>query len=405
MRAVFLSPAYPNEMTQFVRGLAEVGVAVYGVGDTARDQLPAHVKPYLADYLQVPRMLDEGDVLHRTSDWLRGRHMDRVLTNWEPCVLLAARMRERWGVPGMSVETAMGFRDKELMKTRLRAAGLRVPKSRRVRAANEVRAFAEEIGYPLILKPIGGAGCADTYKVHDASELEIALAAIGRLAEASCEEYIEGEELTYDTVCMRGKPVFENVTHYMPKPLVASKNEWISPMAVSVRDLSQPDLQAGLALGREALRVLGMDDGFTHMEWFRTPKGEAVFGEIASRSGGAGIVDQMNFTCDIDLFREWARAVSWGYFEASTERKYNVGMIFKRARGWGHITRIEGLGEWLHACRGWVVEESLLRPGAQRRDWRQTQIADGRLIVRHPDWDTCLEMCRAAASGIQIYAQ
>ena len=405
MRAVFLSPAYPNEMSHFVRGLAEVGVAVYGIGDSARDSLPARVKPYLADYLQVPRILDEQDVMNRASDWLRGRTMDRVLTNWEPTVLLAARMRERWGVPGMSVDTAMGFRDKEIMKVRLRAAGLRVPNSRRVRTAAEVHAFAEEIGFPLILKPIGGAGCADTYKVDSRAELDLALGAIGRLSEASCEEYIEGDELTYDTVCMRGKPVFENVTHYMPKPLDASKNEWISPMAVSIRDLSRPDLEAGLTLGREAIRVLGMDDGFTHMEWFRTPSGEAVFGEIACRSGGAGIVDQMNYTCDIDLFREWARVVAWGHFEASTDRKYNVGMVFKRARGGGQITRIEGLGDWLRACGGWVVEENLSRPGTQRRDWRQTQIADGRLIVRHPDWDTVMRMCGAAASQIQIYAQ
>ena len=405
MRVVFLSPAYPAEMTQFVRGLAEVGVELYGVGDTARDALPAHVRPYLTDYLHVPRILDEHDVVDRTSAWLRGRTIDRVLTNWEPTVLLAARLRERWGVRGMSVDIAMGFRDKEIMKARLRAAGLRVPRSRRVHRATDVRAFAEEIGFPLILKPIGGAGCADTFKVTSSAELEFALSALGKHAEASCEEYVEGEELTYDTVCLGGQPVFENVTLYLPKPLEASKNEWISPMAVSVRDLSQPSVAGGLALGREALRALGMDDGFTHMEWFRTPSGEAVFGEIACRSGGAGLVDQLNYTCDVDLYREWARVVCWGHFAANVERKYNVGMIFKRARGAGHITRIEGLHDWLRACGGWFVEESLSRPGTPRRDWTQTQLADGRLVVRHPDWDSVLRLCRSAANDIQIYAQ
>ena len=112
MRVVFLSPAFPAEMTKFARGLAEVGATVLGVGDTPRESLPASVKPYLTDYLTVPRMLDEQDVINRVSDWLRGRSVDRVLTNWEPCVLLAARLRERWGMPGMSVDTLMGFRDK-----------------------------------------------------------------------------------------------------------------------------------------------------------------------------------------------------------------------------------------------------------------------------------------------------
>jgi hypothetical protein len=392
-------------MAHFTRGLAEVGAAVYGVGDTPRDSLPAGVKPFLADYLTVPRMLDEDDVMNRVSDWLRGRSIDRVLTNWEPLVILAARLRERWGMPGMSVDTVRGFRDKELMKTRLRAAGLRVPRSRRVRTAAEVREAAEEIGFPLILKPIAGAGCNDTFLVSSASELERTLPRLGGVSEASCEEYVAGDELTFDTLCIRGRPVLENVTQYLPKPLEAATREWISPIAISIRDLEQPALAGGIALGRAVLDVLGMGDGFTHMEWFLTPSGEAVFGEIACRPGGAGIVDQMNFTCDIDLYREWARVACHGHFEASATRKYNVGLVFKRAKGWGNITRIEGLHDWLRSCGQWVVSESLSRPGTPRRDWTQTQIADGRVIVRHPDFEDALRMCRAAATDIHIYAQ
>ncbi len=405
MRVVFLSPAYPAEMSQFARGLAEVGATVYGVGDTPREALPASVRPYLADYLTVPRITDEQDVMERVSSWLRGRTVDRVLANWEPLVLLAARLRERWGMPGMSVDTVRGFRDKELMKVRLRAAGLRVPRSWRVRSASEVYAAAEQIPFPLILKPIAGAGCADTYKVEGRAELERALSNMGGISEASCEEYIEGEELTYDTISVRGRPAFENMTAYIPKPLEARTHEWISPIGVSVRDLSQPRLAGGLALGRAALEALGMGDGFTHMEWYLTPTGEAVFGEIACRAGGAGIVDQMNYTCDVDLFREWARVSCYGHFEASTTRKYNVGMVFKRAIGRGTITRIEGLGRWLQECGPHVVEESLLRPGTPRRDWQQTTLADGRLMVRHPDFHETLRMCQAAATDVRIYAQ
>ena len=238
MRVVFLSPAFPEEMMKFTRGLAEVGATVLGVGDTPREALPAGVKPYLADYLAVPRMLDEQDVMNRVSEWLRGRSIQGVLTNWEPCVLLAARLRERWGLPGMSVDTLMGFRDKELMKQRLRAAGLRVPRSRRVHTAAEVREAAEEIGFPLVLKPIGGAGCADTFKVSDWAGLERTLPALGKLTEASCEEYIEGEELTFDTVCIGGKPAIENVTMYLPKPLEAATNEWVFMQTIATRSLA-----------------------------------------------------------------------------------------------------------------------------------------------------------------------
>lgn len=405
MRVVFLSPIYPPEMIEYTRGLAEVGATVYGVGDTPKEALPARVKPYLHDYLQVPRIMDEDDVMDRVTEWLRGKTIDRVLSNWEPLVILAARLRERWGMPGMSVDAVRGFRDKKLMKDRVEAAGLRVPRSRRVRTESETRAAAEEIGYPLVLKPISGAGSADTHRVNDAKELELVLPKMRGVAEASCEEYVAGEEFTFDTVSIGGKPAYENVAQYLPKPLEMRTLEWVSPVIITVRDMAQAKLAGGIALGRKVLGALGMGDGFTHMEWFLTPKGEAVFGEIGCRPGGAHIVDQMNYTSDIDLFREWARVVCHGRFEANAERQYNVGIVFKRAMGQGRITRIEGLGDWLRACGDAVVEEKLLRPGTPRRNWKHTLLSDGHVIVRHPDWDEAHRMSMAAATDIRMFAE
>jgi biotin carboxylase len=405
MRVVFLAPTFPPEMIQYTRGLAEVGAKVYGIADTPREALPKELKPYLHDYLQVPRIMDEDDVIARATAWLRGVPVDRVLANWEPLVILAARIRERWGMPGMSADTVRGFRDKQLMKERVRAAGLRVPKSRRATSERQIREAADEIGYPLIVKPIAGAGSADTYRVGDARELERVLGLVRHVAEVSCEEYVTGEEFTFDTVCIGGTPAYENIASYLPKPLEARSNEWISPVIITVRDMYQPRLKAGVELGRNVLKALGMGDGFTHMEWFLTPRGEAVFGEIGCRPGGAHLVDQMNYTGDIDLFREWARVATWRSFEASTQRKYNVGIVFKRAFGQGRITRIEGLGHWLREAGEWCVEEKLFRPGTRRRNWKNTLLSDGHVVVRHPDWNEAHRLSFLAATGIRLFAE
>jgi biotin carboxylase len=400
MNVVFLAPQYPPEMQEYTRGLAEVGANVFGVGDSPAATLPVELRRHLADYLAVPRIMDEDDVIERVHAWLRGRSVDRVVANWEPLVLLAARLRERLGLPGMSVDAVRGFRDKQLMKERVAAAGIRVPHAFRVRTIPEAYAAAEKVGFPLILKPISGAGSADTHKVETPKELETALAQMLHVGEASCEEYIDGDEFTFDTLCIGGKPAFTNVASYLPKPLIARTNEWISPVIITVRDMAQPALRAGIELGHKVLAALGMGDGFTHMEWFLKPNGEAVFGEIGCRPGGAHLVDQMNYTCDIDLFREWARVVTWGKFEAPTERKYNVAIIFKRAIGQGRITRITGLDEYLQRYGRWVVEEKLLPVGAARRNWKQTLVSDGFLIVRHPDWDEARRMAFLVATEI-----
>lgn len=404
MNVVFLSPSYPLEMQDYVRGLAEVGAKVYGVGDSPVAGLPPKVRRYLTDYLQVPGLLREDEVVEQTLRWIGDHPIDRVEGIWEPLVIAAAKIRERLGIPGMSLDTVRGFRDKDLMKQRIAAAGLRVPKAKRVRKASEAWEGAEEIGYPLIIKPIDGAGSADTYRVNNEKELEIVLGKIKHVPEVSCEEFIEGREFTYDTVCIEGTPAYENVAEYLPRPLIARSYEHLSPVIVTVRDLSQPHLQGGLTLGRGVLKALGMGSGFTHMEWYLTDKGEVVFGEIGCRPGGAHLVDQMNFTSDIDLFREWARVVCWGSFEAKRERKYNVAIMFKRAQGQGKITSIQGLGHYMHQFGQHVCVENLLKPGQWRRDWTQTLVSDGFLILRHPDWDTTLKLSEYAAEGIQMYA-
>lgn len=404
MDVVFIAPAYPQEMPEFTRGLAEVGARVHGIGDSPVSQLSPKVRDALTSYLQVPRLLDEDDVLARATEWLRGRNVDRVESLWEPTVLLAARMRERFGVPGMSVDTIRGFRDKQIMKERIHAAGLRVPAAARCRTNTEVRDVAEHIGYPLIVKPIDGAGSANTYRVDSEEELDRILPRLARVPEVSTEEFIDGEEFTYDTICIDGQPVYENVAQYLPRPLIARTVHDISPVICTVRNLDQPAIQAGLELGRGVLKALGMGTGFTHLEWYLKKNGEVVFGEVGCRVGGARLIDQMNFTSDCDLYREWARAVCWHAFEADATRKYNAAIVFKRARGQGRIQRIEGLQEFVNRNRQAVCAVELLPVGANRRDWTQTLVSDGYVIVRHPDWGQALRIAKDAADNIRLYA-
>ena len=405
MNIVFLAPAYPAEMPEFTRGLAEAGARVYGIGDSPARMLPPKVKEALYAYLHVPRILDEDDVLSRAHDWLRGEHIDGIETLWEPTVLLAAKMRERMGIPGMSHDTVLGFRDKQLMKERVAAAGLRVPYSARATSSHQVRQAAERIGYPLIIKPIDGAGSADTYRVEDVGELEQVLKRLGHVPVVSVEEFIDGEEFTHDTICVDGEPVYENVAQYLPRPLIARTDESCSPIICTVRDLSQPKIQAGITLGRGVLKALGMGTGFTHMEWYLKSDGEVVFGEIGCRAGGARLVDQMNFTSDQDLFTGWGRAVSGQRPNLMLQRRYNAAIIFKRAKGHGRIQRIEGLSEFENQHRDRLCAMELLPVGARRRDWTQTLISDGWIMVRHPNWDEALKTARAAADDVTLFAE
>lgn len=401
---LFLSPHYPPEMQDFTRGLAEVGAKVIGVGDTPQNHLPPRVRKYLHGYLQIPGFHDENAAIATLLPALQSLKIHVVESLWEPCVILAARLRELLGLEGMDVDTSTGFRDKAIMKSRLLTANLRVPRFARVRTAKEVREAIEAIGFPIVIKPIAGAGTADTYKISHAQELETVLARMSHVQEANVEEFIEGDEFTYDTVCINGVPVFENVAQYFPKPLESRTQEWISPGQIVYRNPYDPELMPGVELGRKVLQTLGMKTGFTHMEWFKKPNGEAVFGEIAARSPGGKLVDQMNVSNDFDIFREWARAVCWQSFDNQPQRRYHVAGVFKRAQGQGRIQRIEGLQELRHGCGSNLVLEELLPIGHPRRNWKQTLLSDGYVMMRHPQLGPCLEMMKLAIRCLRVYA-
>jgi hypothetical protein len=400
---VMLSPGFPAEMAYFTRALASSGARVIGVGDQPPSELPPAARESLAHYEHVS-LADEGAVFAALHGLAHHVRFDQVECLWEPYMILAARIRETFGLHGMSVLETVPFRDKERMKRVLDAAGVRTPRHASTRTVAGVWEAVERIGYPIIVKPIAGAGSADTYRVDSSAELADVLPLLRHVPEVSVEEFIDGEEFTFDTVCAAGKILFENVMWYRPRPLQMRMHEWVSPVSIALRDLSVPDLRGGREMGARVLGALGFRTGFTHMEWYRTASGEAVFGEIAARPPGARVVDLMNYATDGDLYLGWADAVLHGQLRTPLVQRYNAGTIFKRAQGSGRITRIDGLDALRAAYGDDIVLVDLLPIGAPRRDWRATLISDGWIVVRHHDLQRVVEMTERFATDLRLYA-
>jgi biotin carboxylase len=403
-KVLLLGCAFPAELQYFARGVARVGAHAFGVDQMPESHLPAIVRESLSGYLQVPSLFDEDAAFDAVRAWAGSTAFDRVESLWEGTVLLAARLREAFGAPGLTYEQAVRFRDKDKMKQAVADAGLRTPRHQRADGAQGCYEAAERIGFPLCLKPIAGAGSENTYRVDDRRGLEAVLARTGPLGAHNVEEFVDGEEFTYDTISIDGRIVFESVSWYRPRPLIGRSVEWISPQTVTLRDPGREDLAAGKKLGAGVLQALGHRTGFAHMEWYRKSDGEAVFGEIAARPPGAHTVDTMNFASDIDLFTGWAEAAVHGTFSPRVERLYNCAIVFKRAHGEGTIRRIEGLDRILSAFGEHIPSFDLLPIGAHRRDWVKTLLSDGFVFVRHPDLDTTTEMADRVGTDLQLYA-
>src|SRR5690242_9255432 len=199
-----ISPGYPAEMAFFTRGLARAGGSVIGLGDQSPQALPEPARGALAHYIQAGSLASEDAVAATVRELARQVRIDRVECLWEPYMILAARLREELGLPGLTVAQTVPFRDKERMKQLLDTAGLRTPWHVAARTVADVWAAAERVGYPLIVKPIDGAGSADTYRADSAVELDAILPMIRHVPQVSVEEFVDAEEFTYDHVCAGG---------------------------------------------------------------------------------------------------------------------------------------------------------------------------------------------------------
>lgn len=403
MNVLFLSPGFPTEMSDFVRGLAEVGARVIGIGDQPEGAVPEKARRHLSAYFQVGSFSDEDAVLAQVADIAHRVDIERVEVLWEPLMVLAARIRELLSLPGLTVEESIAFRDKEEMKRKVDNAGVRTPHHYRSTTLAGVGAALERIGYPAIVKPIAGAGSLDTYRLDGPADLERITAALRHITAVSVEEFVEGEEFTFDTICAGGRVLFYNVCWYRPRPLIGKQLEWVSQQTVVLREPDVEHLAAGREMGARVIEAMGFRDGFSHMEWFLKDDGEVVFGEIGGRPPGGRTVDCMNFASDIDLFVGWAEAVVHGRFTQPLERKYNCANVFKRAHGGGRISRYEGLGRLMAEFGDMVAAVELNPIGQPRRDWRQVLIGDGLVVVRHPDLQTCIDVADRFGTDLQIY--
>lgn len=406
MNVIFIEPSFPTYQKEFVRGLAEAGATVVGIGERPKDWLDNDIGGWLSHYEQVSSVVDV-DALERAVRFVQSRvWVDRLEATIEAHVEAAAAVRERCGLPGTSVQTAWLCRDKPAMKEVLRKAGVPCAQSTGADNPDELWAFARAVGYPLVIKPRSAAGAAGTRKVDNDAELAAAISSLGFQYgnSVAVEEFIEGHEGFYDTISINSEVGHEFISHYYPNVLEAMRTRWISPVFITTNRIDTPDgYDEVKKLGRRVIPALGIETSATHMEWFFGPKG-LKFSEIACRPPGVGAWDLYCAANEMDLYREWAMAICHGRLSTQPSRRYSAGIIALRPDRDGIITGYEGLSE-VHRLFGESIIDYHLPPaGTPTQPVEAGYMANAWIRMRHPDYDELRWMLNRVGEIAQVRA-
>ena len=404
MNVIFVEPSFPANQREFVRGLAEVGATVIGIGETPKDHLSDDLRHWLTHYEQVGSVIDE-DAMVGVVRWLQDkRWIDRLESTIEAHVLATARVREACGIPGTSYRTAFFCRDKPAMKEVLRQAGVPTARSTGATTADEVRTFARDVGYPLIVKPTAAAGAAGTFRVDSDVELESLLGQLANTPSVAVEEFVEGHEGFYDTMTVNGHVELEFVSHYYPNVLEAMRTRWISPQFIATNRVDiEPSYDEVKALGRRVIEALDIGTSATHMEWFYGQKG-LMFSEIGCRPPGVRAWDLYNAGNDIDLYREWANAIVHGGVQSRPSRRFSAGIIALRPERDGHISGYSGIDEIQNRYGEWVIDAHLPGPGTPTQGVEAGYMANAWVRMRHPDYDELRRMLDDVGRTVKVRA-
>jgi len=254
--------------------------------------------------------------LDPAADCFYHRHRDlrpsAVIPVVEYAVPFAARLAERFGVPGATYGAARLLRDKHLLREVTAAAGIPNPRSVVVAGPEEVKAFMAEIGGPIVLKPANRQAAVGTKIITDPADIETSWVECTDQDEGVfvpdrpmpvymlAEQFVRGEEFSVEMMISGGRPVFGATTR---------KFLFDGPRPVEQGHLHPADVDPRLSarLVADTARVLdavGMDSGFVHGEWM-VADGVPQLIECAGRMAGDGIIELVIYAWQYDVVGQY----------------------------------------------------------------------------------------------------
>ena len=333
---IFISPNFPASYWKFCAELKNNGMRVLGIGDCPYDDLLHDLRDNLDEYYKVSN-LENYDEVFRAVAFFTYKYgkIDWLESNNEYWLERDAKLRTEFHITTGFMEDDMErIKCKSAMKAYYAKAGVPTARYHIVKDYESAAAFANRVGYPVVVKPDNGVGANSTYRLNSDEQLQYFFATKDEHVYIM-EELVKGYVRTYDAIVgVGGEPIFEtgNVT---PSNLMEVVNTGDNSIYYIVKELPENMLD----IGRRTVKAFGVENRFVHLEYFVLTedqeglgkKGDIIGLEVNMRPSGGYTPDMYNFAYETDVYKIWADTIVFGKNTLPQDRpKHYCGFVGRR---------------------------------------------------------------------------
>ena len=325
-RLLLLLPTRTYRTEAFMDAARGLGVHV-----VAASERPSTLEDLAPDTLLTLDFGDPDASAARVAEWSRSRPLAAVVGVDDATAVAAAAIAERLGLRASAPAAVTAARDKYQMRQCLAAAGVPVPRFRRVALKDDPLLAARGVAFPCVLKPLTLSASRGVIRANTPDQFIAAIRRIGALLRRDdvrvsgdgaefllAEAYVPGLEVALEGLLMDGRlhllALFDK-----PDPLEGPFFEetlFVTPSRLPA------DVQARIAdVTVVACAALGLREGPVHAELRVNSDGPWIL-EVAPRSIGGLCSRTLRFGTGMTLEELILRhALGWPIESLERERR------------------------------------------------------------------------------------
>lgn len=406
-RVLLLLPSGTYKAPDFLEAARRLDVDVVVASETEQTLAEA-----MGDRALVVDLSDPVGSAKRITDLAVRQPLDAVVAVDDQGLLIAALAARDLGLAANDPDAVRKTRNKAAMRTALSAApagALHQPAFWIMRPGDDVGAAAEELGFPVVLKPISLAASRGVIRADDpegakqaARRVRAILDEDGRPGDEPVlvESYVPGEEVAVEAL-LRGGRLEVLAVFDKPDPLTGPFFEetlYVTPSRFPA-DL-QAEITASVA---HAAAAIGLTEGPVHAELRIDPDGRPWILELAARTIGGLCARTLRFAAGVSL-EELVLRHALGLPVDPRRERIAAGVMMLPIPGAGRLVAVHGQDE-ARAVPHITALEISIPVGGQVRPLPEGDRYLGFLFARAPTPAEVEDALRTAQAHLDVVVE